>query len=565
MISFRKVLFTLLAPLGAATIIGTGFATWVFGIQGVTVNASFNNNVAVTPEVENGDIEILTCPNLIVFSEGTQGASNLSDGINFYTNKVVSQGKEFAISMDVNNSSHRLSLVYDNTSNPEKMYFSWKKDEKSNVIAGELKKSTSSQIRNDDNYIGTWTGSVVSESQILSVTLVLDANKNGTLTFKNNQGEEYESKFTFEERISKEFTISMDDNNSRNRLSLVYYSTSNPKKMYFSWKEDEESNVIAGELTKSTSSQIGDDDNYIGTWKGSVVSESQTLSVTLVLDANKNGKLTFENNQGEVNESKFTFEERTNITDNITVTDSTFSFRYTYKNPDLIDENKTRYHLNVRMKLALESSSFQFTFKNNGSDLIYEYNQQGSEGYINFVLSSPNEERSNYELSFNLNSHKLNFIIDTVPVKVGNEVFPSGTYSGHTQDTDIPCTLKYDSSVTGENNASITVGSMDHFLKIPDKFTSHCDKEGYFNIFDGDNEYYAQTNLNFDIDKHLDTNGEGPYYIDFTCQLANFLTYKSSDVKPIDYDKYVGLYIASILAEWTYKITVSADFTEIRG
>jgi len=458
MISLRKALFTLLAPLGAATIIGTGFATWVFGIQDVTVNGDpVNNNVAVTPEVKNGDIKILSCPNLIVFSEGTQGASNLSDGINFYTNKVVSQGKEF--------------------------------------------------------------------------------------------------------------TISMDDNNSRNRLSLVYDSTSNPEKMYFSWKEDEESIVIAGELTKSTSSQIGDDDNYIGTWKGSVVSESQILSVTLVLDANKNGKLTFENNQGEVNESKFTFEERTSITDNITVTDSTFSFRYTYENPDLIDENKTRYHLNVRMKLALESSSFQFTFNNYGSELIYEYGEKGNEGYVNFVLSSPKEGHSNYELSFNLNSHKLIFIIEKVlpDDKVGNEVFPSGTYLGYTQGTRIPCTLKYNSSITSGNNASITVGSMDHFLKIPDKFTSHCDEEGYFNIFDGDNEYYAQTNLNFDIDKHLDTNGEGPYYIDFTCQLANFLTYDSPDVKPIDFNKYVGLYIASILGEWTYKITVSADFTEIRG
>ena len=568
MISFRKALFTLLAPLGAATIIGTGFATWVFGIQKVTVKGDpVKNNVAVTPEVTNGDIKILSCPNLIVFSEGTQGASNLSDGINFYTNKAVAQGKEFAISMDDKNSSHRLSLVYDNTTNPEKMYFSWKKSETSILIAGELKKSTSSQIGDDDNYIGTWIGSVVSESQTLSVTLVLDANKNGKLTFENNQVEVNVSEFTFEERTCKEFDISMDDKNSSHRLSLVYDSTSNPEKMYFSWKESDESNVIAGELIKSTSNQIGDDDNYICTWIGSVVSESQTLSVTLVLDANKNGTLTFENNQVIENESKFTFEERTSVTDNITVTDSTFSFRYTYKNPDLIDENKTRYHLNVRMKLALESSSFSFNFDNYGSNLIYVYSQQGSEDYINFVLSSPKEGQSDYELSFNLNGHKLTFIIDTVvPDKVGNdEVFPSGTYSGYTQDTRIPCTLYYDSSATDGTNASITVGSMDHFLKIPDKFTSHCDEEGYFNIFDGDNEYYAQTNLNFDIDKHLDTNGEAPYYIDFTCQLANFLTYESPDLKPIDYDKYVGLYIASVLGEWTYKITVSADFTEIRG
>ena len=77
MISFRKVLFTLLAPLGAATIIGTGFATWVFGIQGTTVEGKpVNNNVAVTPEVKHKDIKILSCPDLIVFSEGTQGDSS---------------------------------------------------------------------------------------------------------------------------------------------------------------------------------------------------------------------------------------------------------------------------------------------------------------------------------------------------------------------------------------------------------------------------------------------------------------------------------------------------------
>ena len=568
MISFRKILFTLLAPLGAATIIGTGFATWVFGIQDVTVEGEpVNNNVAVTPEVKNGNIEILTCPNLIVFSEGTQGESNLSDGINFYTSKKVAQGKDFTITMTNANPNHRLSLVYDNTTNPEKMYFSWKENKTSNlIIAGELFKSTSVQIGDDDNYIGTWTGSVVSESQTLNVTLVLHENKNGTLTFGNNQV----TKFTFKERTSianpngqgKDFIITMTNANPDYLLSLVYDNTTNPEKMYFSWKENKTSNlIIAGELFKSTSVQIGDDDNYIGTWTGSVVSESQTLNVTLVLHENKNGTLTFGNNQV----TKFTFKERTSNTyPNITVTDSTFSFRYTYDNPDLIDESNTGYHLNVRMKLALESSSFPFTFDDYDTYLVYEFGQQDTEGYVNFVLSSPNGQHSNYELSFNLNGYKLNFIIVDVPDKVGDEVFPSGIYRGYTEKTRIPCTLDYDSSITGGNNASITVGSMDHFLKIPDKFTSHCDDDGYFNIFNGDNEYYARTNLNFDIDEsHLDTNGEAPYYIDFTCQLANFLTYASPDVKPIDFDKYVGLYIASILGEWTYKITVSADFTEI--
>ena len=247
MISFRKALFTLLAPLGAATIIGTGFATWVFGIQNVIVEGDpVINKVAVTPEVEKGEIKILSCPSLLVFSEGTQGVSNLSDGINFYTNKKeVAQGIGFEIKMTDVNPNHRLSLVYDNTTKP--------------------------------------------------------------------------------------------------------------KKMYFSWKESETSNVIAGELRKSNSSQIGDDDNYIGTWTGRVVSESQTLNVTLVLDANKNGILTFENNQV----TKFTFEERINIPNpNITVSDGTFSFKYTYKNPELIDEKQTGYKLNVGIKYSLESTSY---------------------------------------------------------------------------------------------------------------------------------------------------------------------------------------------------------------
>ena len=262
MISFRKVLFTLLAPLGAATIIGTGFATWVFGIQNVRVDTSFNNNVAVTPEVENGDIKILTSPNLIVFSEGTQGASNLSDGINFYTNKVVAQGKEFTITMDGNNSSHRLSLVYDNTTTVKKMYFSWKESESSNTInAGELSTFKPSPATDDREYIGTWSGSFGQENAMTNVELVLksDLNLNGRITFKNEGGD-------------------------------------------------------------------------------------------------------------TLNQSSFTFYERESTPyPDITVTDSTFSFRYTYDDPALINESNTRYHLNVKMKLALESSNYPFEFIDGGT------------------------------------------------------------------------------------------------------------------------------------------------------------------------------------------------------
>ena len=114
MISFRKALFTLLAPLGAATIIGTGFATWVFGNQGVPeVVGHVNNNVAVTPEVGNGEIKILSCPNLLVFSSGTFGNSDLFDGITFYNNNVFDHnGTSFTET--INDSTLNFKYIYSN-------------------------------------------------------------------------------------------------------------------------------------------------------------------------------------------------------------------------------------------------------------------------------------------------------------------------------------------------------------------------------------------------------------------------------------------------------------------
>ena len=465
MISFRKALFTLLAPLGAATIIGTGFATWVFGIQDVRVEGGpVNNNVAVTPEVTNGNIEILTSPNLIVFSEGTQGVSNLSDGINFYTNKKeVAQGIGFAIEMAKENTDHRLSLIYDNTTKPEKMYFSWKKSETSNpIIAGELTKSTSSQIRNDDNYIGTWTGSVVSQNQTLSVTLVLDANKNGTLTFKNNQV--------------------------------------------------------------------------------------------------------------EVNESMFTFEERTNIPNpNITVSDGTFSFKYTYDDPELIDEKQTGYKLNVGIKYSLESTSYNFTLNKEKSNSILYY--KGDK--IEVELGTDKQEGSDhFFIRFVSSEFKKNITIEERVILQKDNIndpntFAAGVYSNKDIETsdDSQAKVPVELTLDGSLKATLKIGAMDEFISLVDDISA---LNNPLYVKDGENAgfllltnniSYAESVFNFDIDSNL-TNENDPYIL-YTCQLANFLRYKNSKMKPTNENKYTCLYNSSLVGKWCFKITLKAFFTAI--
>ena len=274
MISFRKALFTLLAPLGAATIIGTGFATWVFGIQDVTVEGEpVNNNVAVTPEVKNGNIKILSCPSLLVFSEGNQGQTNLKDGISFYSEKTISQGKEFTVK---STDGSLISLVFDNTDS-KKMYFSWKKNSESSLlVTGELSNFTQSTSAGAAEYAGTWEGSGIYGNENVSVTLTMAASGNSSIKLEFTDSSSFTSTFTYSERES----------------------TTIPK---------------------------------------------------------------------------------------ITVTDSTFAFRYTYDNKDLVDEDETGYHLNVKMKLALESRDpleFDFTEEPGGTELLYTLDNS-----TNFMLS----------------------------------------------------------------------------------------------------------------------------------------------------------------------------------
>lgn len=91
MFSPYKLIGFVVAPLGVATLIGTGFALWVFTDSLPEANDSITNEVKVTSLVEDGTFKIVQSPSLLVFSEGTLGESSLFDGITFYTEKNVGQ------------------------------------------------------------------------------------------------------------------------------------------------------------------------------------------------------------------------------------------------------------------------------------------------------------------------------------------------------------------------------------------------------------------------------------------------------------------------------------------
>ena len=90
-LSSRKLMLAFLGPIGALTIVGTGFAFWTFNeVHEETVGPfSSEQNVIVTDEVTNGRFKFITHPSFLVFSRGELGASNLFDGITFYTEKEV--------------------------------------------------------------------------------------------------------------------------------------------------------------------------------------------------------------------------------------------------------------------------------------------------------------------------------------------------------------------------------------------------------------------------------------------------------------------------------------------
>lgn len=461
MISLRKTLVTLLAPLGAATIIGTGFATWSFGLKETVIADPITNDVNITAEVTNGKVRILECPSVLVFSEGTQGPLDLFDGISFYSDKVINQGIEFNVSLLDTSSVHAVSLIYDNTISPAKLYYSWTED-------------------------------------------------------KNTQNLSY---------------------------------------------------TISGEL-ESSDAQVG---SYFGTWKGKF-GEQNPIDITITLGQNGSegganiGSINFARGTETIND-KFSFVESGTIEPDITITDSTLSFRYDYDDKFLVDEDQTGYKLNTRMKLTLDSSdpfSINCVKEAGGNSLVAS---EPSGSLTSFTLSKSTTSSSSYglALAFDLGesdiSQRINYKEMTlIENRGGDSDFPDGVYGGFST-TGIPCELIVTRNDDQTFTISVLLGAMDHYLKIVDSYQNMVDDEGYFNI--SENKTYAQTSLNFNIDEsHL--NDEKPYIV-YTCQLARLIGYASSDVKPTDETKYFGLQVAATLGEWKLNVEISSNFTSTRG
>ena len=90
MFSFRKLLGCILAPVGAFTIIGSGFSLWYF-VDGDNPDATKSVDIGVNAldAVSQGKIDIIQSPHLVVLSQGSSNSENLFDGMVFYSNSII--------------------------------------------------------------------------------------------------------------------------------------------------------------------------------------------------------------------------------------------------------------------------------------------------------------------------------------------------------------------------------------------------------------------------------------------------------------------------------------------
>lgn len=90
MFSFRKLLGCILAPVGAFTIIGSGFSLWYF-VDGdkPVAKESVDIGVNALDAVSQGKIDIIQSPHLVVLSQGSSNSENLFDGMVFYSNSII--------------------------------------------------------------------------------------------------------------------------------------------------------------------------------------------------------------------------------------------------------------------------------------------------------------------------------------------------------------------------------------------------------------------------------------------------------------------------------------------
>lgn len=100
MFSFRKLLGCILAPVGAFTIIGTGFSLWYF-VDGDYPEAKESIDIGVNAldAVSQGNIDITQSPHLVVLSQGSSNSENLFDGMIFYSNSKINIGDKTEVAV----------------------------------------------------------------------------------------------------------------------------------------------------------------------------------------------------------------------------------------------------------------------------------------------------------------------------------------------------------------------------------------------------------------------------------------------------------------------------------
>ena len=81
--NFRKILYVFIPFISLLTIFGAAFSIWVFDVDTVK---DVNNgiNIKINDEIKVGNLKVISCPDLVIFSEGVGKLEDLTDGIEFY-------------------------------------------------------------------------------------------------------------------------------------------------------------------------------------------------------------------------------------------------------------------------------------------------------------------------------------------------------------------------------------------------------------------------------------------------------------------------------------------------
>ncbi len=81
--NFHKILYVFIPLISLLTIFGAAFSIWVFDVDTVK---DVNNgiNIKINDEIKVGNLKVINCPDLVIFSEGVGKLEDLTDGIEFY-------------------------------------------------------------------------------------------------------------------------------------------------------------------------------------------------------------------------------------------------------------------------------------------------------------------------------------------------------------------------------------------------------------------------------------------------------------------------------------------------